>query len=1142
MSPPLNPNLSRPTSNETHRQATSINNAIKPRWPNMTGDRLSAHPPSTHSTDPDAAPEDDPTFLLFKSRLKIAEDKLSALLEAGIDDTDGQAANKDGPSAPAESTPAPAEEQNRGVKRPVRFIDENYDDDDDEEEEDVNNVSPLKSKSSAPNNINSLHGPPGSPMPKKPRLDNQPSIASSSEDVRKKLEEEKKAAEENAKRSFHKYIYTLESDRDAMVEQQKLDELDRQVENEMSGQNGGSASIVAGNRPQQGTLGSTNLGASSLTLKHLIATIDAKRDQVHASDAQLRNLISEVRKKSSKWASEERIGQGELYEAAEKVLMELKAMTEYAAPFLQKVNKRDAPDYYSVIKHPMDIGTMIKKLKSLSYKSKKEFVDDLNLIWANCLKYNADPNHYLRKKAVHMRKETEKLTPLIPDIVIRDRAEVEAEERRLQHGEADLDGAEDSEDEEPIMASRGRKAPKKGANTARKAPAADTDGSPAPDIKPPGSAPHGSGSLSNLKNEFLRADSDVPLDGSQNGFLTPPPPGSATPLGPNGVLGSGAPGSQIDPTEADGIASTMSGLPPIEDPDQDDQDFQTWKQVTKKDRAHVAAERHRLFQGGQLNLEAPALLRSKAGMRRFMRQQMNAQGEQSEPEHESEKYGNDGEGAAPGATLAEGMEGEEETLLPDYYDPVNAIPELNERTKWAEDSEGLVIPQSDETLRLFPEGQFTSPDGSLTRKMEANMRQMQETRKVVAKIGVVKQMQLQAQTYHNQFQKYDPEPFVEADIKTTVVSDDGPIMSESVCKAALQRSVGKVCYHAGFEEFQPSALDALTEMTSNYVTNLVKTLGVYTEQPKVPVSQDQGVSAGKKTDWKPRFSAEESILHTLHQNGLDLESLESYCKEDVDRLASKLGVMHDRMKSHLADLLRPALADNAGADGAGAFNDGSQQFYGGDFAEDIGEDFFGFKELGLDQELGLESLSVPFHLLQNRMHNAYQAQNTNAATNTGVVFEEPPKWAPITRDNVDQQIGLVKAWFQERLAKNDDQPLVEDEELPSKQRFPKPRLPPSGKISSPRKRPIKEQQASAKKKRKAEETNGNTAQVNGVVNGEGTSVNDGTKSPGRPIKKLKLEMPGTKDASAYGDRDGEKDAEKEPGSAVGMMSPESIGA
>jgi hypothetical protein len=68
---------------------------------------------------------------------------------------------------------------------------------------------------------------------------------------------------------------------------------------------------------------------------------------VKASDAELRSLMNEVRKNRSKWASEESVGQEELYEAAEKVLTELKAMTEYSQPFLTRVNKREAPDYYN---------------------------------------------------------------------------------------------------------------------------------------------------------------------------------------------------------------------------------------------------------------------------------------------------------------------------------------------------------------------------------------------------------------------------------------------------------------------------------------------------------------------------------------------------------------------------------------------------------------------------------------------------------------------------------------------------------------------------------------------------------------------------------------------------------------------------
>lgn len=386
---------------------------------------------------------------IFKERFAQTEARLVALFNRQLEDrkSDGKLDDKIEPSNNA--TPSKLGTSINPEKKPARVIDEDdYGDEDEVDDTETVVALPLQRKTSTSNGSQGAFAINALPISlSKSNLDQRNSIPAenqvkSSEDVRKKLEEDKKAAEDAVKKSFSSMFYTLETDRDAMLEQQKLDELDQQVENEMSRQ--GNTAINNPSGPQQGSLSSANLGASSLTLKHLIARIDAKRSQVQATDAQLRSLMSEVRKNRSKWASEDKVGQEELYEAAEKVLMELKANTEYAGPFLQRVNKRDAPDYHSIIKHPMDIGTMVKKLKSFQYKSKKDFVDDLNLIWSNCLKYNADPAHFLRKKALYMRKETEKLVPLIPDIIVRDRAEIEAEERRQQQ----LEGLEDSDDGE----------------------------------------------------------------------------------------------------------------------------------------------------------------------------------------------------------------------------------------------------------------------------------------------------------------------------------------------------------------------------------------------------------------------------------------------------------------------------------------------------------------------------------------------------------------------------------------------------------------------------------------------------------------------------------------------------------------------
>jgi hypothetical protein len=230
--------------------------------------------------------------------------------------------------------------------------------------------------------------------------------------------------------------------------------------------------------------------------------------------------------------------------------------------------------------------------------------------------------------------------------------------------------------------------------------------------------------------------------------------------------------------------------------------------------------------------------------------------------------------------------------------------------------------------------------------------------------------------YQNQFQKYETEPFVDKDIETHVVSDSGPIMSPALCRAAMQRSVAKIFYNAGFEEFQPSALETITDLANDYFFKLARSLNDYTLKPKVPVQVTTEGATEPTIVLRPKHTAEESILQCLNDNGIDLESLESYVTDDVEKLTNKLSTVHTRMKQHLAELLRPALSADAGADGVNAFNDGSEQFVGGDFAEDLDEDFFGFKELGLDKEFGLASLSVPLHLLQNRMHSQYQAQNT----------------------------------------------------------------------------------------------------------------------------------------------------------------------
>jgi transcriptional activator SPT7 len=73
-----------------------------------------------------------------------------------------------------------------------------------------------------------------------------------------------------------------------------------------------------------------------------------------------------------------------------------------------------------VVTDPMDLGTMTKKLKNFQYKTKKEFSQDLYLIYENCLLYNTHPASEYRKHATAMKRKTDRLLLKVPDIEIKD--------------------------------------------------------------------------------------------------------------------------------------------------------------------------------------------------------------------------------------------------------------------------------------------------------------------------------------------------------------------------------------------------------------------------------------------------------------------------------------------------------------------------------------------------------------------------------------------------------------------------------------------------------------------------------------------------------------------------------------------------
>ncbi|XP_014245152.1 bromodomain adjacent to zinc finger domain protein 2B-like isoform X4 [Cimex lectularius] len=59
-------------------------------------------------------------------------------------------------------------------------------------------------------------------------------------------------------------------------------------------------------------------------------------------------------------------------------------------PFLLAVNTKQFPTYKKIIRNPMDLQTIAKRLNHNEYKSKEEFVSDVRLIFDNCETFNED--------------------------------------------------------------------------------------------------------------------------------------------------------------------------------------------------------------------------------------------------------------------------------------------------------------------------------------------------------------------------------------------------------------------------------------------------------------------------------------------------------------------------------------------------------------------------------------------------------------------------------------------------------------------------------------------------------------------------------------------------------------------------------
>ncbi|XP_053696319.1 transcription initiation factor TFIID subunit 1 isoform X2 [Sabethes cyaneus] len=137
------------------------------------------------------------------------------------------------------------------------------------------------------------------------------------------------------------------------------------------------------------------------------------------------------------------------YMLGEYVNGPLKAMPE-SWPFLKPVNKRLVKDYYTIIRKPMDLEKVSKKVATHKYHSRGDLLQDIKLIADNCETYNGVDANFT-KQARHMVEVVRQALEAMDNMTQLEKNIALVQERA--RNEADMDW-EDDEREKYFQGSR----------------------------------------------------------------------------------------------------------------------------------------------------------------------------------------------------------------------------------------------------------------------------------------------------------------------------------------------------------------------------------------------------------------------------------------------------------------------------------------------------------------------------------------------------------------------------------------------------------------------------------------------------------------------------------------------------------------
>ncbi|KAI7959843.1 hypothetical protein MJO29_004911 [Puccinia striiformis f. sp. tritici] len=620
----------------------------------------------------------------------------------------------------------------------------------------------------------------------------------------------------------------------------------------------------------------------------------------------------------------------EFIDTLERITNELRSDPN-AIAFLSRVRKTDAPDYFDIIRKPMDLGTVLKKVKGGVYKTKSAFNDDLELIWTNCLTYNVQKNHHLRAAAESLRIKAQDLLKFVSEPSIT---------RPTPNGTSQHVNRLGTPTPTPSSPSATQSLPRLGLKLAEERWRKTERG------------------RALMTEESIQVEIETPL-------VVP-----------------------MNVEEAQPSVPMVNGT--IETPQP------------------------------ELRLEQrKALIRDPGRMWNWF----------ESPEDEPFKI------IEPDLLM---------TCLPALPFASRSIPKPRERKK---------DKRKEQQQSLTHEG--------LKKPISTNIKTLWEIKKVYRKLSNL----LMGNPLRNEM---GLEQIMEEDERVKPIGSDddrsdggeeddepqptqffqnlpptevyGTCLAKSAAQNAMLQIITMMITHVGFDASHAGALHCLTEIAIQYLCNIGRTLHFFADR------------------FSPVLSASEMIYQTLRANGVGgLDELESYVKDDVDRYGNKLNDLLRKLQAGYGTGLAGTAAKVIGDDDF--FSRDGEALMTGEFTTELGEDFFGLRDIGLDSELGLSSLRIPSRLFHGRPKpdaDEASAQQIEEQPKPEPRFIKPPEFIPLKPEWIEEQIGLLQPIYRARLETKDFK-LKDDDQVSRLPKIIRPKVPPSGKIPIKRRAVISSQ-------------------------------------------------------------------------------------